>query len=628
MTFNPFAPPAAEPVEEAAEPVEEGAADLVFAVAPLKFLSAPDNSPYRIRKMGVVWGGSDLVGDTFTRDTDLGGDRSYVGMPVYYDHAQGDVKAQVGRVVGAEETDEGIIFDIELDRAKRYADSLMRLERARALGASTGAPSHLVSRKAGVLERWIISEISLTPEPAEPRTRAAVKNLEDTTMADDTAPAALNAASAADIAALTSQVAAIRTDLDALAAMPAVKSTPRHETTHPEADVMAQGGAYGGGLSALADPTAASAKFRNFKSISRFGAATKPEEYPDDSLGGLVKAVARTASRNVPEAIDAVKALRDVYGTSQEDAATKALTMETGVSGGYTIGQQFLPTLMQIAGMTNDGIYERSMVIPSDGGELVVPALHQSGSYVAGQSQFFGGVSVTWGSNDASSVETQPVFDQIKLKTNAMKALVRIQNSLLMRSAVTIDSVVTTLLANAIAWNRNYALFQGTGAGQPLGIINSPAAIDVAGSAIDYATLSGMLNRTVPSRADNYVWFVHTLKRSAIAALQQSNNTLVTFLPDLRGKPGTQLFGLPVIYTDKLPYDASDVSNSVVLADPSAVITLEYQGIQIAVSNERYFDNDQTGIRIILSLDAQPWLKGPVAIGSDAAATVSTIIKI
>ncbi len=43
-------------------------------------------SEYTLRGKGVVYGGRDLQHETFTRDTDFGGSRSFVGMPVYYDH--------------------------------------------------------------------------------------------------------------------------------------------------------------------------------------------------------------------------------------------------------------------------------------------------------------------------------------------------------------------------------------------------------------------------------------------------------------------------------------------------------------------------------------------------------------
>jgi len=121
---------------------------------------------------GIVYGGRDLEGDTFTKETDLGKRRDFNGMPVFYDHGLGGLKSQVGHVTSWREDDEGIEFAIELEKRHQYADVVLRLAQEGALGLSTGALGHLVERKGGYIKRWIVGEVSLTPTPAEPRTIA------------------------------------------------------------------------------------------------------------------------------------------------------------------------------------------------------------------------------------------------------------------------------------------------------------------------------------------------------------------------------------------------------------------------------------------------------------------------
>lgn len=127
---------------------------------------------YIVRGRGVVFGGVDLTGDKFTKSTDFGESRSFVGMPVYYDHGLSSLKSQIGTVKVWKTDDEGIDVDIEIDRRHKYAKQVMALVRKGVLGLSTGAISHLVVRDDGELKRWVIGEISLTPTPAEPRTMA------------------------------------------------------------------------------------------------------------------------------------------------------------------------------------------------------------------------------------------------------------------------------------------------------------------------------------------------------------------------------------------------------------------------------------------------------------------------
>lgn len=131
-------------------------------------------APFTLKGRGVVYGGEDLTGDRFSKDTDFGGSRPFVGMPVYYDHALGGIKSQIGVVKVWTPSDEGIDVQIELDRRHKYAADVMKLAEQGALGLSTGALPHLVERVDGEIKRWVVGEISLTPTPAEPRTTTEV----------------------------------------------------------------------------------------------------------------------------------------------------------------------------------------------------------------------------------------------------------------------------------------------------------------------------------------------------------------------------------------------------------------------------------------------------------------------
>ncbi len=614
-------------------------------------VKALPSNPYRLRTRGIVWGGYDLVGDQFVRgETDLGASRSFVGMPVYWDHAdfspKNPIKSQVGTVVYTDEDDQGITFEIELDRSKAYAKDILALERAGALGSSTGAIDYLVKRRQGKLKRWITGEISLTPEPIEPRTHAAFATkalTEEAVTMGDTQPNGKEPAGA-DVARLDTEIAGLRTthadevkglrtaleaaetrntalaaeikgvraDLDEIRTLPAVKAAKSRDPLEAAAEL---GGSIGGGLSSYAD-SYHPFSYHNMKaltSVSHPGSPTRATQYPEGVFGGFVKAVFMSNKADPRIQRDALKALEEMYGASCESDAAKALGTSAGVSGAWLLPEQFIPQLMAIAGQ-NDVLYGKTMVIPVDGGEIVIPALDPSTAYSEGQSAYYGGVTVTWGSDDDAAISTEPKFKQVRLKTNALKAFTRVKNSLMMRSAIAIDAVVGNLLGGAIGRARDYALLRGTGSGQPLGVLNSPAAIDVGGSSIDFATLAGMEDNVIPERDANYIWVVHTKKRSAIWSLQQTNNTLVTMLPDLRGRPQQVLLGRSVSYTDKTPFAAGDISNTVNLIDPSMIVCAEFQGIALAVSDQARFEQDETVIRAIMSIDAQPWLTNKVAV--------------
>jgi phage head maturation protease len=145
----------------------------------IKVLSATDTH-YRIGGYGVVYGGVDLDGETFTAETDYQLDL-VPRKPVYYDHAQRDIKNSLGYTAEVTEDDNGIWIEAELDRSRQYVDRVMALVHAGRVGWSSGSVAHLAQREGGVIKTWPVVEFSITPTPAEPRTLGIreIKALED-----------------------------------------------------------------------------------------------------------------------------------------------------------------------------------------------------------------------------------------------------------------------------------------------------------------------------------------------------------------------------------------------------------------------------------------------------------------
>jgi phage head maturation protease len=119
---------------------------------------------------GVIFGGADLEGDTFTKSTNYMLDL-VPAKPVCYDHT---MSAAVPHVIGtvksvtADET--GLWVEAELKRSEDYVDAVLELINRGVIGWSSGSVPHLVRREAKSITQWPVIEWSLTPTPAEPRT--------------------------------------------------------------------------------------------------------------------------------------------------------------------------------------------------------------------------------------------------------------------------------------------------------------------------------------------------------------------------------------------------------------------------------------------------------------------------
>ncbi len=169
----------------------------------LKFADGSDDI---IEGPGMPFGGpiqgKDIDGEDFGPDTDFCIEWfGESGRPLLYHHGlDGNVKtAVVGRQIGFEIHDDAVWVRSQLDKSSRYHKVVSELIAKGALGYSSGAMPHLVTKTAsGHITRWPWVELSLTPTPANPAAQVyAVKTadaLEHLEAVDVDFPAPLQAA--------------------------------------------------------------------------------------------------------------------------------------------------------------------------------------------------------------------------------------------------------------------------------------------------------------------------------------------------------------------------------------------------------------------------------------------------
>lgn len=122
------------------------------------------------RGLGIVFGSVDLYNDKFTKNTYIGQERDFKGMPLYWDHSLESIPDPIGSVVKSEVDDTGVWFEFQLNRRNKYVGRIKELINSGALGLSTGCANHLTRREEGELKSWVVTEISVTPTPAEYKT--------------------------------------------------------------------------------------------------------------------------------------------------------------------------------------------------------------------------------------------------------------------------------------------------------------------------------------------------------------------------------------------------------------------------------------------------------------------------
>lgn len=310
------------------------------------------------------------------------------------------------------------------------------------------------------------------------------------------------------------------------------------------------------------------------------------------------------------------------------ESEQKTMAEGVGASGGFLVPTEFLAQLQAVDPEANP-VRARATVIPMRRRQINVPVLNQTGS-TAGQANWFGSVVAYWTEEGAAKSETNPTFRQASLVAHKLVCYSRSTDELLDDSAISLEALLRGPLGftGAIAWYEEYAFLRGTGAGQPLGIINAGATLHVHAAANPpapgtfYPDLCSMMEAFLPSGRG--VWYINQGHKSELLQMNgPAANPIYIWGNAITGEPNT-LLGLPVVWTEKLP--APGTAGSVLLADVRYYLIGDRQATTVESNRVgARWQYDETEWRAVHRVDGQPWLSAPITL-QDGTQQVSPFV--
>jgi len=312
-----------------------------------------------------------------------------------------------------------------------------------------------------------------------------------------------------------------------------------------------------------------------------------------------------------------------------------ALNESSGVAGGYTVPPMFLEVLQRIP--AEEAVMESGAhTLPLDSLTLTVPSLDITTSYGAGQTPFAGGVKATW-SPETVINESEPQFRSTELTAHFLGLYAIASIQLLRDNAVLLDPLLTELFRIAAVWAKDYAFLQGSGVGQPLGVINAPACITVqriVPNQVRWQDVNQMISKIwSPLLASRLTWVAHqSVIPQLLGMVDPAGNPV--FIPrsagvqesvDTKNNIFGYLCGFPVRMTEKLP--ALGTTGDLLLLDRGFYLVGQRQDIEMELSPHVKFLNYQMVWRVALRLDGQSWLNNPITLG-DGTYQVSPFVTL
>lgn len=272
-------------------------------------------------------------------------------------------------------------------------------------------------------------------------------------------------------------------------------------------------------------------------------------ERPFDSLGEQLQAIARAARAGV----DGTSIDRRLLATNErEERAVSGASAAVGSDGGFLVQNDFVTEIFKVAHQQAQlaGRCRRTAV---SGNSLEIPYIAESSRANGSR---YGGVSIDWAGEGDTVTAAKPKLGTEQIRLQKLMGLFYATDELLADQAA-MTSIAGTAFAEEFAFVIDNAVIRGSGAGQPLGILNSGGLVTVAkesGQAADtilYENVVNMWSRLVASSRRNAAWYINQDCEPQLYSMSLAVGTggVPVYLPanGLSGSPYGTLFGRPVI---------------------------------------------------------------------------------
>ena len=286
--------------------------------------------------------------------------------------------------------------------------------------------------------------------------------------------------------------------------------------------------------------------------------------------------------------------------------------------GGFLVQIDFAATIFMLAHDMGEVIGEvTSIPISANANGIKIPGVDETSRATGSR---WGGVASNWAAEGVAGTESRPKFRMVEFDLKKLISKMTVTDELLQDSTA-LTSIASMAFSEEVMFMTEDAIIEGTGAGQPLGVLNSPALITIAAE-------KGQASATVVREnidkvwqgcwgrsRKNAKWFYNQDVESQLAALNGAVGTggeLVYMPPGgVSAEPYSRLKGRPMVVTEYS--SALGTPGDILLADFSQYVKIDKGGVQMATSMHVAFDTDEMRFRITYRVDGKPMWSKPLA---------------
>lgn len=322
------------------------------------------------------------------------------------------------------------------------------------------------------------------------------------------------------------------------------------------------------------------------------------------NLGSFAQAVRASARGEVDQRI---RAALTTYGNES-----------VGADGGFAVPPDFRNEIMTLV-MAEAGLFSRVDASPTQSNTVTL---------MTDETTAYGtsGVRVYTRTEAQAMTQSKPNLKEFSTKLHELYAFVPMTDELL-EDAPMLSSFLTKKAGEAIQFKLTDYIINGTGAGQPLGILNSPCLVTQAAvgsqtaDTIHADNIIAMWSRMPAGVRSQAVWLCNQdaepqlmkLGLPVVTATGTATGGMPLYMPPggLSAAPYGNLLGRPVITTECCSA-LGDVGD-IILAYLPGYFAPYKGGIKSDVSIHLFFDQAVTSFRWTMRVGGQPWLSAPIS---------------
>lgn len=305
---------------------------------------------------------------------------------------------------------------------------------------------------------------------------------------------------------------------------------------------------------------------------------------------------------------DYVMAVKDF---TKEENTNKLKTLETGVQGEYLIPTEYASGLLDFNQESNDFL-QYVTKFQLKGNSYSHPSYTNKNRTSA---NFFGGVVSYWVEEGNAPTASDMKFGKINFRLHDLAMLIPVTNDMIEDSPQAVAGMINYAFKSRLAYDMENQLFNGNGAGQPLGILNSGALVtqtkktsQVAATIVS-ENLIGMRNLLPKESKRNAIWVYAPTVATEVQNCKVGASDFPAFIP-AGGMSANQtldtILGRPAFESEHLSA-ALGTTKDIVLFDPTQY-AIAYKALagQVESSTHLYFDSNKTAFRMVFRIDGQP----------------------